>query len=258
METRPARGRGPPRPLRGLDRVRRGPCAAPAPCVKSARVASPGARTWRGWVSRDRPAEIPAPGRCPAWPRPPAPGQSRAWCPPPGNGGSSGQLPARETRPRAAPVAACALLMPCEVRYAGQPCGFTGTGALCDNSARGFAWRESWKRRVSRDRPAGPPRRVAVRPGPGRRGPASRARSRAWCPTPGDGGPSGQRPAQETRPRAAPFTACALQVFCRAPCAVRCAGQPCGFTGFARVRWSARGLLLSSCQCARRCRSQGL
>ena len=51
-----------------------------------------------------------------------------------------------------------------------------GTGALCDNSARGFAWRESWKRRVSRDRPAGPPRRVAVRPGPGRRGPASRAR----------------------------------------------------------------------------------
>ena len=105
-----------------------GRCAAwTEPCVKSARVASPSARAGRGWVTRDRPAEIPAPGRCPAWPRPPAPGQSRAWCPPPGNGGSSGQLPARETRPRAAPVAACALLMPCEVRYAGQPCGFTGS-----------------------------------------------------------------------------------------------------------------------------------
>ena len=41
-------------------------------------------------------------------------------------------------------------------------------------------------------------------PGPGQ----SRA-LRAWCPTPGDGGPSRQRPARETRPRAAPFTACA-------------------------------------------------
>ena len=94
-------------------------------------------------------------------------------------------------------------------------------------SARGFAWREGGKRRVSRGRPAEipAPGRCPFWPWPP--GPGQSRALRAWCPTPGDGGSSAQRPARETRPRAAPVTACAGWALCRGPCEVRCAGQPC-------------------------------
>ena len=136
---RQARGRGPSRSLRALDRARRLPFGAPLPWLKSARVASPGASTRK--------------------------------------------------RPRAWPVGAR-------------------------------------------------PRWVAARPGPGRRDPASRARSRAWCPTPGDGGPSGQRPARERPARG------------RGPCPG--AARPGAAPGAGLSVCHRSGC----CQCARLCRTQ--
>ena len=84
-------------------------------------------------VSRDRPAKIPAPGRCPSWPWPPGPGQSRAFArlvsdprrrralrTAAGAGGAATGCARRRLR------RAGALPMPCVVCCAGQPCGFTG------------------------------------------------------------------------------------------------------------------------------------
>jgi hypothetical protein len=145
---RQARGRGPSRSLRALDRARRLPFGAPLPWLKSARVASPGASTRK--------------------------------------------------RPRAWPVGAR-------------------------------------------------PRWVAARPGPGRRDPASRARSRAWCPTPGDGGPSGQRPARERPARG------------RGPCpgAARPGAAPgaglsaCSRSGFSQCARLRRAQVFQSAACGR-------
>jgi len=87
----------------------------------------------KDWVLCDRPAESPAPGRCPSWPWPPGPGQSRAFA----------RLVSDPRRRRSVRTAAGAgdAATGCarrrlrhakaagrhEVRCAGQPCGSTGS-----------------------------------------------------------------------------------------------------------------------------------
>ena len=137
------------------------------------------------------------------------------------------------------------------------PCA--DASALREVSARGFAWREDLERLVSRDRPAKIPAPGRCPSWPWPPGPGQSRALRAWCPTPGDGGPSGQRPARETRPRAAPVAACAVRGLCRC-CA--CSAAPANPAG-SPAPLGADGQRVScgcrqSIQCARLRRSQGL
>lgn len=139
-------------------------------------------------------------------------------------------------------------------------CGWRGSGPIVRTGLRsarvvspGARAGSGWCRLIALLRS---PCRVAARPGPGHRDPASRARCALGTRPPAMAVCSRQLPARETLPRAVPVAACAVLVFFLAIVGVRCAGQSTGSQP--SLGCDGQRVACWSSQCARLCRSQGL
>ena len=121
-----------------------------------------------------------------------------------------------------------------------------GTGALCEVSARGFAWREGWKRLGVARSPCRDPRAGSLPVLALAAGTRPVARAARLVSD-----PRRRRAVRAAAGAGDAGTGCARHRLRRAgalpmPCEIRCAGQPCGFTGFALGRWAARVARVSS------------